>query len=164
MHNITYIFGFLFTVFVRFILGDDRSPEPATIVGSRHKVRQRLLERCDHLSDEMSITSLKLFETLLLKPDEHVIHNLVLRNLLGRAYYLDGDNEQTRNNVRNTSGDISDSPVNEETEGSGGTEQTASPAHRDEGLEDNEQRSEFSGNGEILIALVHDIGALIPTK
>ncbi len=34
----------------------------------------------------MSLTSLKLLETLLLKPDEHILHNLVLRNLLGRSY------------------------------------------------------------------------------
>lgn len=31
--------------------------------------------------------SLKLFETLLLKSNEHVIKNLVLRNLETRAYY-----------------------------------------------------------------------------
>ena len=32
------------------------------------------------------MVSLKLFEILLLKPSEHVLHNLVLRNLLGRGY------------------------------------------------------------------------------
>ena len=34
----------------------------------------------------MSITTLKLFETLLTKPNEQIINNLVLRNLLGRSY------------------------------------------------------------------------------
>ena len=37
----------------------------------------------------MSLTALKLFETLLLKPAPHIIHNLVLRNLLGRDYTSD---------------------------------------------------------------------------
>ena len=30
--------------------------------------------------------TLKLFDTLLQKDDDHIIHNLVLRNLLGRTY------------------------------------------------------------------------------
>ena len=34
----------------------------------------------------MSITTLKLFETMLTKPNEHIMNNLVLRNLLGRGY------------------------------------------------------------------------------
>ncbi len=34
----------------------------------------------------MSITTWKLFETLILKQDGFILHNLVLRNLLGRSY------------------------------------------------------------------------------
>ncbi len=33
--------------------------------------------------------TLKLFELLLVKGNEHILHNLVLRNLLGRSYVLD---------------------------------------------------------------------------
>lgn len=36
---------------------------------------------------QLSLVTLKLFDTLLQKDDEHIMHNLVLRNLLGRNYY-----------------------------------------------------------------------------
>lgn len=36
---------------------------------------------------QLSITTLKLFETLLLKENDFITHNLILRNLLGRTYY-----------------------------------------------------------------------------
>ena len=36
---------------------------------------------------QMCLITWKLFEVLLTKPDEHVLHNLVLRNLLGRQRY-----------------------------------------------------------------------------
>lgn len=35
---------------------------------------------------QLCIATLKLFDTLLQKEDSHIIHNLVLRNLLGRGY------------------------------------------------------------------------------
>ncbi|XP_071827614.1 FHF complex subunit HOOK interacting protein 2A-like isoform X2 [Apostichopus japonicus] len=76
----------LLAVLVSFILGNDASEEQQHDL-DQHKLRQRLIERCDHLSDEICIMSLKLFETLLLKSNEHVIKNLVLRNLETRAYY-----------------------------------------------------------------------------
>ncbi|KAL5021660.1 hypothetical protein ScPMuIL_000815 [Solemya velum] len=75
----------LLSEFCHFILGDDRSPE---VPGEGpHKLRQRLIERCDHLSDEMSLVTLKLFSTLLQKDDEHIFYNLILRNLASRSYF-----------------------------------------------------------------------------
>lgn len=76
----------LLAMIVSFILGNDKTEEQNHDL-DQHKLRQRLIERCDHLSDEICIMSLKLFETLLLKSNEHVIRNLVLRNLETRAYY-----------------------------------------------------------------------------
>lgn len=70
--------------FVQFILGDGSAAEKPG--ESNHMMRHRLIERCDHLSDEICIMSLKLFEVLLQKSHIHIINNLVLRNLQSRAY------------------------------------------------------------------------------
>ncbi|XP_030058523.1 FHF complex subunit HOOK interacting protein 2A [Microcaecilia unicolor] len=68
-----------------FILGEDREAETLADI-NRHPLRHRLIEHCDHISDEISIMTLRLFENLLQKPCEHVLSNLVLRNLEERSY------------------------------------------------------------------------------
>ncbi|NXC35495.1 F16B2 protein, partial [Campylorhamphus procurvoides] len=73
---------------VLFLLGPHRHPE--TPGDPPYPLRAQLIDRCDHLSDEISLASLRLFEELLRKPHEHVAHNLVLRNLEGRAYLQRG--------------------------------------------------------------------------
>ncbi|XP_058044270.1 FHF complex subunit HOOK interacting protein 2A isoform X1 [Ahaetulla prasina] len=70
---------------VYFILGEQREPEKLMDV-NRHPLRHRLIEHCDHISDEISIMTLRVFEHLLQKPDEHILYNLVLRNLEERNY------------------------------------------------------------------------------
>ncbi|XP_053162902.1 FHF complex subunit HOOK interacting protein 2A isoform X2 [Hemicordylus capensis] len=70
---------------VCFILGEQRQPENVTDI-NRHPLRHRLIEHCDHISDEISIMTLRMFEHLLQKPDEHILYNLVLRNLEERNY------------------------------------------------------------------------------
>uniref|UniRef100_A0A8C5K5W1 FHF complex subunit HOOK-interacting protein C-terminal domain-containing protein n=1 Tax=Jaculus jaculus TaxID=51337 RepID=A0A8C5K5W1_JACJA len=70
---------------VVFILGDQREPETLAEIG-RHPLRQRLIEHCDHISDEISITTLRMFEHLLQKPNENILYNLVLKNLEERNY------------------------------------------------------------------------------
>ncbi|XP_013203578.1 protein FAM160B1 [Microtus ochrogaster] len=70
---------------VAFILGEQREPETLSEIG-RHPLRHRLIEHCDHISDEISIMTLRLFEHLLQKPNEHILYNLVLRNLEERNY------------------------------------------------------------------------------
>ncbi|XP_032937260.1 FHF complex subunit HOOK interacting protein 2B [Catharus ustulatus] len=77
---------------VLFLLGPQRHPE--TPGDTPHPLRAQLIERCDHLSDEISLASLRLFEELLRKPHEHVAHNLVLRNLEARAYLQRGPEER----------------------------------------------------------------------
>ena len=67
---------------VVFILGEQREPETLSEI-SRHPLRHRLIEHCDHISDEISIMTLRMFEHLLQKPNEHILYNLVLRNLEG---------------------------------------------------------------------------------
>ncbi|XP_010217257.1 PREDICTED: protein FAM160B1, partial [Tinamus guttatus] len=70
---------------VYFILGEHREPETLTDI-NRHPLRHRLIEHCDHISDEISIMTLRMFEHLLQKPHEHILYNLVLRNLEERNY------------------------------------------------------------------------------
>ncbi|CAH1783099.1 unnamed protein product [Owenia fusiformis] len=95
----------LLTQFALFILGEDRDPEFKDDTTQSHKFRMRLIERCDHLSEELTLVTLKLFETLLLKPDEHIFHNLILRNLLTRNYCIDSKStgEKTAEEASNQS-------------------------------------------------------------
>ncbi|XP_060076606.1 FHF complex subunit HOOK interacting protein 2A-like [Ylistrum balloti] len=77
--------------FSKFILGDNREPEVVDI--AEGAVRDRLIQRCNHISDELCLVTLKLFDTLLQKEEEHIIHNLVLRNVIGRKYYKEEEPE-----------------------------------------------------------------------
>ncbi|XP_043392148.1 FHF complex subunit HOOK interacting protein 2B isoform X6 [Chelonia mydas] len=73
---------------VTFLLGTERQPEAITDSAQQHLLRSQLIEHCNHLSDEISLTTLRLFEELLRKPDEHIVYSLVLRNLEERSYIL----------------------------------------------------------------------------
>uniref|UniRef100_A0A2C9LS27 FHF complex subunit HOOK-interacting protein C-terminal domain-containing protein n=1 Tax=Biomphalaria glabrata TaxID=6526 RepID=A0A2C9LS27_BIOGL len=70
--------------FSYFLLGSDRGLESKDNPG--HLINKRLLERCNHLSEELCLVTLKLYDTLLQKEDEHIFHCLLLRTLLGRSY------------------------------------------------------------------------------
>ena len=48
----THQLPLFFTEMCTFLLGEGMSPEVSTHVGG-HKLRQTLIERCDHLSDEV---------------------------------------------------------------------------------------------------------------
>ncbi|XP_038070551.1 protein FAM160B1-like isoform X2 [Patiria miniata] len=93
----------LLDVLIKFILGEETAPEKPGEGG--YKLRQRLIDRCDNISDEICIMALKLFETLFLKSNGHIITNLVLRNLQSRVYH--GRPAPTEHNNQG-SGDSSD--------------------------------------------------------
>ncbi|XP_039099708.1 protein FAM160B2 [Hyaena hyaena] len=76
---------------VAFLLGAD--PQPAAPEDGPRTLCAHLIGHCDHLSDEISITTLRLFEELLQKPHEQVIRSLVLCNLEGRHYVARGSPE-----------------------------------------------------------------------
>ncbi|XP_034878398.1 FHF complex subunit HOOK-interacting protein 2B isoform X5 [Mirounga angustirostris] len=76
---------------VAFLLGTD--PQPAAPDDGPRTLCAHLIGHCDHLSDEISITTLRLFEELLQKPHEQVIRSLVLCNLEGRHYVARGSPE-----------------------------------------------------------------------
>ncbi|XP_062912836.1 FHF complex subunit HOOK interacting protein 2A-like isoform X2 [Mobula hypostoma] len=72
---------------VHFLLGNERQPEVPVDSGC-HPLRSQLIKRCNHLSDEISMATLRFFEELLQKSHEHIIYNLVLRNFCDRRYIM----------------------------------------------------------------------------
>ncbi|KAM5127057.1 FHF complex subunit HOOK interacting protein 2A, partial [Mantella aurantiaca] len=70
---------------VFFLLGEERHPETPNTMQT-FPLRHRLIEHCNHISDEISIMTLRLFEHLLQKPSEQILYNLILRNLEERNY------------------------------------------------------------------------------
>nr|XP_033469087.1 protein FAM160B1 isoform X1 [Epinephelus lanceolatus] len=84
---------------IYFLLGEEREPEtPATM--AQNPLRHRLIEHCDHLSDEISIMTLRLFEQLIQKPNQHILHSLVLRSLEERNY-LENKPQEEREPLEN---------------------------------------------------------------
>ncbi|XP_026211182.1 protein FAM160B1 [Anabas testudineus] len=84
---------------VYFLLGEEREPEtPASI--TQNPLRHRLIEHCDHLSDEISIMTLRLFEQLIQKPNQHILHSLALRSLEERNY-LENKPQEEREPLEN---------------------------------------------------------------
>ncbi|XP_012671460.1 FHF complex subunit HOOK interacting protein 2B [Clupea harengus] len=73
---------------VPFLLGSATHPErPAETNTDTHAtLRYKLIQHCDHISDEISIATLRLFEELLQKPDRSILGNLMLRNLAQHGY------------------------------------------------------------------------------
>lgn len=51
-----------------------------------HTLTHLLLQRCDHISDQISMVSLSLVEELLQKPHRDILDVLVLNNLQSRGY------------------------------------------------------------------------------
>lgn len=76
-----------------FLLGEDRGSEKRS--DNAPQLRAQLIQRCNHLSDEISLTTLRLFEDILQFPEEMCMYNLVLRNLQSRCY-LSAVNEEGR--------------------------------------------------------------------
>lgn len=84
---------------VYFLLGEEREAETAATI-TQNPLRHRLIEHCDHLSDEISIMTLRLFEQLIQKPDQHILHSLVLRGLEERNY-LENKPQEEREPLEN---------------------------------------------------------------
>ncbi|XP_053434268.1 FHF complex subunit HOOK interacting protein 2B isoform X2 [Nycticebus coucang] len=76
---------------VAFLLGTDQQPEGPE--DSPRTLCAHLIGHCDHLSDEISIATLRLFEELLQKPHEWIIRSLILCHLEGRPYVARGSPE-----------------------------------------------------------------------
>ncbi|XP_036096910.1 protein FAM160B2 isoform X1 [Molossus molossus] len=74
-----------------FLLGTEQ--RPAAPEDSPCTLCAHLIKHCDHLSDEISIATLRLFEELLQKPHEQVVRRLILCHLEGRPYVARGSQE-----------------------------------------------------------------------
>lgn len=76
---------------VAFLVGTEQ--RPAAPGDSPCTLCTHLVRHCDHLSDEISIATLRLFEELLQKPHEHIVRSLILCHLEGRPYVVRGSPE-----------------------------------------------------------------------
>ncbi|CAL8258312.1 unnamed protein product [Lota lota] len=96
---------------VYFLLGEEREAETPPGV-TRHPLRHRLIEHCDHLSDEISIMTLRLFEQLIQKPSQHILFSLLLRSL-GERNYLENkpQDEPLENGLAHDAVDLEEDPL-----------------------------------------------------
>uniref|UniRef100_A0A670ZIQ1 FHF complex subunit HOOK interacting protein 2B n=1 Tax=Pseudonaja textilis TaxID=8673 RepID=A0A670ZIQ1_PSETE len=74
---------------VGFLLGPEMDPAgPSASACGPQSLCSRLIENCSHLSDEVSVATLRLFEALVWLPDQRILQSLVLRHLEERSYAL----------------------------------------------------------------------------
>ncbi|CAL8367296.1 unnamed protein product [Gadus morhua 'NCC'] len=96
---------------VYFLLGEEREAETPTGV-TRYPLRHRLIEHCDHLSDEISIMTLRLFEQLIQKPSQHILFSLLLRSLEERNYLENKPAEEPlENGLAHDAVDLEEDPL-----------------------------------------------------
>ncbi|XP_054273575.1 FHF complex subunit HOOK interacting protein 2A-like [Macrosteles quadrilineatus] len=111
------------------LVGESRSPELPGVVTCR--TRQALLDICSHSEPAVSLEALRLFEVLLEKNIEHIIHCLVLTYVEGRGYY---DNTLSPSHIESWSDEEDERERHREspdTDGSGGVSRTMAPSHID---------------------------------
>ncbi|XP_043266740.1 FHF complex subunit HOOK interacting protein 2A-like isoform X2 [Venturia canescens] len=78
----------LCTEISHWLVGDRNEPDVRNVCGSC--VLHTLIENCYSDSDDLTLETLKLFEEILDKRNEHVLHCLVLSYLTSRGYYDNG--------------------------------------------------------------------------
>ncbi|XP_040202082.1 protein FAM160B2 [Rana temporaria] len=76
-----------------FLLGEEKGPERRS--DKSPQLRYHLIQRCNHLSDEISLTTMRLFEEMFQSSDAMALDSLVLLNLENR-HYLSGGSEESR--------------------------------------------------------------------
>ena len=97
------------------LVGQQRHPDiPGVLCWP---VLHRLIENCCTDSDDLTLETLKLFEEMIDKRDEHILHCLVLMYLNNRGYYDNSaadsaisswsDEEDEREREKKSSMDIS---------------------------------------------------------
>uniref|UniRef100_H2YX74 FHF complex subunit HOOK-interacting protein C-terminal domain-containing protein n=1 Tax=Ciona savignyi TaxID=51511 RepID=H2YX74_CIOSA len=73
--------------FVADMSNDDSVSNMTQLVDEGNGLLTRLLERCDHFSDEISVVTLRLFEAIIGKKAPEALDWLVLRYLKDRGYH-----------------------------------------------------------------------------
>uniref|UniRef100_F6SVI8 Protein FAM160B1 n=1 Tax=Ciona intestinalis TaxID=7719 RepID=F6SVI8_CIOIN len=71
---------------IKFVVFNDEQIKQYKQDGSKHLL-PRLLERCDHFSDEISVVTLRLFEAIIGKRAPEALDWLVLRFLKDKSYH-----------------------------------------------------------------------------
>ena len=66
-------------------MGQHRNPDIPDVWS--WPVLHRLIDNCSTDSDDLTVETLKLFEEMIDKRDEHILHCLVLTYLTNRGYY-----------------------------------------------------------------------------
>lgn len=69
-------------------MGQQRDPDIPDVWCS--PVIHRLIENCRTETDDLTVETLKLFEEMVERRDEYMLHCLVLTYLSGRGYYDNG--------------------------------------------------------------------------
>ena len=67
------------------MLGNEQNPETEGCV-SPHKLRKLIIQRINHLSDQLAVESLRLFNALLHLSYQPIIETLIIRNFKQRSY------------------------------------------------------------------------------
>lgn len=84
--NVKYNINISFFLEISYwLIGQDRGPEIPNVWTS--PVLHRLIDNCFTDSDDLTLETLKLFEEMIEKRNEHILHCLVLVYLSTRGYY-----------------------------------------------------------------------------
>jgi hypothetical protein len=74
---------------LRFLIGQVEGPEQLGVDAEKaFPVRTTLIKRIHHMSDDLSLETISLFDYLISLRDQSVIENLLLRNLRPRAHII----------------------------------------------------------------------------
>ncbi|CAB4015858.1 FAM160B1-like isoform X2, partial [Paramuricea clavata] len=99
--------------FVSFFMGSSSEEN----VEEKRPLLETLIKRCNHISDSVTIETLRLLQCLLEKPVENILDSLLLKHLADRSYFkqttvVNGEGTQVNGDVTTTSRD-EDIKVNE---------------------------------------------------
>uniref|UniRef100_A0A1B6KDU8 FHF complex subunit HOOK-interacting protein C-terminal domain-containing protein n=1 Tax=Graphocephala atropunctata TaxID=36148 RepID=A0A1B6KDU8_9HEMI len=111
------------------LVGESRAPELPGVVTCR--TRHALLDICSHGDPAVSLEALRLFEVVLEKNIEHVIHCLLLTYVEGRGYY---DNTLSPNHIESWSDEEDERERHRESpdaDSNGIISRTMAPSHID---------------------------------
>ena len=75
----------IFVEFAEILIGTETYPEDS-VIKSPHKLRRLLIQRINHLSDQLAVETLRLFQALLHLSSQPIIETLVARNFKSRKY------------------------------------------------------------------------------
>ncbi|XP_047129129.1 FHF complex subunit HOOK interacting protein 2A isoform X1 [Hydra vulgaris] len=101
--------------FADILLGTDQNPETEGC-SSPHKLRRLIIQRVNHLSDQLAVESLRLFNALLHLSYQPIIETLIIRNFKQRSYLdikkVDSQKNTVYNPQKNFNNKVNESIIN----------------------------------------------------